>query len=364
MDERLIEIKRLLNGGNPGAALALAGNIKDPYWRDYALKWIAEAYAMERPEKALEVAESISTESLRDETLRDISYVFSKSGLFRQAILAAGKIKSEFTRKKALKAVSAMLARAIVEKHNTGVSLSELGLDEGDIELLKPLPYGISLKDGKLMPGSELLRMKGEFRNAVVPQGEAPGAVPPKPEAGAPGKGRKEYLIEYFEIPIWSANVEELEYWAGLLEEPLRSRLLEEAGVIYLKAGNFEKAEKLWERASSASELSYLLALHALDEGDFGKAPEFARKILSPVKKLLLLQKMLEMDVLDGDTLRKTMNAKSDYLLARALKSFAFELLGEAEARNDPGLRALSKRIFDLGVKIQREFEARALDLF
>ncbi|MDV3103174.1 hypothetical protein [Thermococcus waiotapuensis] len=220
MDERLIEIKRLLNGGNPGAALALAGNIKDTYWRDYALKWIAEAYAMERPEKALEVAESISTESLRDETLRDISYVFSKSGLFRQAILAASKIKSEFTRKKALKAVSAMLARAIVEKHNTGVSLSELGLDEGDIELLKPLPQWISLKDGKLMPGSELLRMKGEFRNAVVPQGETPGRFPQGQRWGHRERGGRNTSSSTLRFRSGAPTLRSLSTGLGCLKNP------------------------------------------------------------------------------------------------------------------------------------------------
>lgn len=359
MDERLIEIKRLLNERNPGAALALAGKIKDPYWRGYALRWIAEAYALERPEKALEVAEGISTDSLRDEALKDVSYIFSKAGMFKQAITAARRIKSEFIRKKALKAVSVMLARAIVEKGSAGVSLGELGLDEEDIEVLKPLPPGISFKDGKLMPGAELLRMKGEVREAVVPQNEVPRAVPPKPSVGTLEPEGREYLVEYFEIPVWSANVEEIEYWAGLLDEPLKSRLLEEAGIVYLRAGNVERAEELCSMASHASKLGYLLALRALGDGDVEKASGFARKVYDPVRRLLLVRAVLERGLLDEELLRKVLGAKSDYILARVLKFFAFELLEEAKTTNDPGLRELSKGVFDLGIKIQREFEAR-----
>ncbi|ASJ02530.1 hypothetical protein A3L09_04300 [Thermococcus profundus] len=359
MDERLIEVKSLINKGDLGAALALAGRIDDPYWRDYALRWVAEAYAQENPGKALEVAGKIATESLRDEVFRDLSYIFSKNWMFKPAIEASKKIRSEFVRKKALKAVSAMLARAIVEKGSAGMSLSELGLDEGDIEVLKPLPPGISLKNGKLMPGAELLRMKGEFRNAVVSQNEVAKVAPPKPSVKPLEPQLGGYLVGYFKLIADLANAEELQYWASLVGEPLRSRLLEDLGLIYLKSGNFEKAAEIYEKASRVSQLGFLLALKCLENGDAKRAVEFAEKIADPVKRVVLLEEMLRRGFLDEELARKVLTPKSDYVLARLLKFFAFELLEESKMRNDSELRELSKRIFDLGVKIQREYEAR-----
>ncbi|WP_054839870.1 hypothetical protein [Thermococcus sp. JCM 11816] len=168
MDERLFIIKTLLRDGRREEALKEARKIKDSYWRSYALRWVAESYATE-PEKALEVASEIEEHSIRDETLASLSYLFSRNGgEFKKALEAARLIKDQFVRKKAFRSVSNLLAIAVA-RGGTEIRLSDLKLDERDIEELKPLPpHGIVYKDGKLMPGATLHRIKGEVQTGVV----------------------------------------------------------------------------------------------------------------------------------------------------------------------------------------------------
>lgn len=338
----------------------MAESIEDPYWRDYALRWVAEAYAPKNPERAVEIAGMISTDSLRDETLGNLSYIFSREGSFKPAIETAKRIKDRFARKKALRAISTVLAEAIVERGVSGISLSELGLDERDLEALKPLPPGISFKDGKLMPGGKILRMKGEFGNKVVPVNEAPRRTPQKPVFDIPGR-EEVYLIEYFNLMSETANVEELEYWAGLVDEPLRSTILEDAGLIHLRIGNVEKALELARRSSRTEGLGFLLAVHFIELGKPEKIPKFAERIQDPVKRLLLLEKAVKMGLLEDHLVGGILKPKSDYVFARLLKFLAFEMLEEAKLRKDDSLLETSRKIFEKGIKIQREFEARLL---
>ncbi|EEB74336.1 hypothetical protein [Thermococcus sp. AM4] len=355
MDERLIDVKALIAKGKLDTALLVAESIEEPYWRDYALRWVAEAYARGNPEKAVEIAGMISTDSLRDDALANLSYIFSREGKFKLAIEVARKIRGEFTRKKALRTVSTVLARAIVER-GAEISLSELGLDESDVEVLKPLPGGISLKDGKLMPGGEILRMKGEFRNEVVSLTEVRRSPPERPyfEFGTVEAG---YLRDYLQLLGDMANVAELEYWAELVEGPLRDELLEEAGLIYLRAGVIEKALELAGKAGKTEDLAYLLALRMIEDGRLGEIGSLSCKIRSPVKKLLVLRELAVRGLLERELAEAVLTPDSDYILARLLKFLAFEMLGEAKKENDPKLLEKSREIFEMGVKIQREYE-------
>ena len=357
MDEKLIDVRTLLSEGKLETALLIAESIEEPYWRDYALRWVAEAYAPKSPERAIRIAETISTESLRDDTLSNLSYIFSREGKFKLAIDVARRIKGEFARKKALQSVSTILAKAIVER-GTEISLSELGLDESDVEVLKPLPGGISLKDGKLMPGGEILRMKGEFRNEVVPLNEAPRSPPERPDFGFGGR-ESHYLLGYLRLIEEMANVGELEYWAELFGEPMGDELLEAAGLIYLRAGILGKALELVKKARRTEDLAYLLAIEAIERGEPDKLAFLSPKIGDPVRRLLVLREVAVRGLLDRNLAETVLLPESDYLLARLLKFLAFEMLGEAKKKNDPELLDKSRRVFEMGVKIQREFEER-----
>ncbi|AJC71014.1 MAG: hypothetical protein J7K48_01210 [Thermococcus sp.] len=359
MDERLIDVRSLIDKGQVETALLLAESIKEPYWRDYALKWVAEAYSKKDPEMALKIAEVISTESLRDEAFASLSYLFSREGNFKLAIEVAKKIRSEFTRKKALRAVATVLAKAIVER-GAEVSLSELGLDESDVEALKPLPGGISLKGNKLMPGGEILKIKGEFRNEVIPLGEVPKKVPEKPAFGVELR-QASYFLDYLHLIRELAKVDELEYWAGLVEEPLRSELIESAGMIYFDAGLVGRAFEAVKSAEVAENLAYLLALRFVERGELEKVYVLSPKFRDPVKSLVLLRELAMRTPLDRKLVEVILKPRSEYLLARLLKFLAFEMLGEAKKTGSEELLRKSRKIFEMGVKIQREFEDRLL---
>ncbi len=357
MDERLIDVRSLISKGDLETALLIAQSIEEPYWRDYALKWVAEAYAERNLELALKTAEVISTESLRDEAFANLSYLFSKGGNFKLAIEVARKIRSEFTRKKAFRAVATILAKVIVER-GAEVSLGELGLDENDVEALKPLPPGVLFKDGKLMPGGEILKIKGEFHNEVIQLGETPKHVPEKPAFGVELR-QAGYFLDYLHLVKELASVEELEYWAGLVEGPLRDELLEEAGLLYFKAGLFERALGIAENVERTENLAYLLALRSLEEEKLDTLILLAPKIGNPVKRLLLMREVVVRGLLDRKIAESILRPRSGYLLARLLKALAFEMLGDAKKSGSADLLQRSRETFEMGVKIQREFEDR-----
>ncbi len=358
MDERLIDVKNLIDKGQIETALLLAEGIEEPYWRDYAFKWVAEAYSKKDPGMALKIAQSISTESLRDETFANLSYLFSREGNFKLAIEVAKKIRSEFIRKKTLRAVATILAKAIVER-GAEVSLSELGLDENDVEVLKPLP-GVLLKGKKLMPDGEILKIKGEPRNEVISLDEVPKKVPEKPAFGFEIR-QASYFLDYLHLIRELAKVDELEYWAGLVDEPLRSELIESAGMIYFDAGLVGRAFEAVRGAEMSENLAYLLALRFVERGELEKVRVLSPKFRDPVKSLVLLRELAMRTPLDRELAEVVLKPRSDYLLARLLKFLAFEMLGEAKKTGSGELLRKSREIFEMGVKIQREFEDRLL---
>lgn len=361
MDERLIQVRELLSGGELERAYKVASKIKNPYWRDYAFRWIAEAYALRSPERAIEIASRISTESIRDEVFRTLSYVFSRERNFKLAIKAAREIKNQFLMKKALKSVSDMLAKVIVERGSPGISLGELGLDEEDIEHLKPLPAGIVFKDGKLMPGAEMLRLKGEVKTGVVPRFEKPKKPPEKPSFKEFKRREENYLLEYFLELEEAVDVHELEKWGDLVEEPLKSLLLERAGLLHIKLGNVEDAVRTYQRTRYAPQLGRELAFLFIDEPE--KAVGFLGKTPRGLARLLFVWELAVNGIYTEELYRKALGLeKNDYLFARILKFLAFELLDESKRWKDDQMRGFSKRLFDEGVRIQREFELRLLE--
>jgi tetratricopeptide (TPR) repeat protein len=248
MDEKLLSVKSLLLRGDVEEALNTAKSITDPYWRSYALRWVVEGYT-ETPEKALEVAAAIEVPSIRDEAFRTLTYIFSKKGDFKLALEAARRIKNQFIRKKAFRTVSNYLAKAVVSSGAPEVRLSDLKLDENDINDLKPLPYGLVYKDGKIMPGAEILPLKGEVREGIIERFEKrlEGRTPPKPAFAEKEMVENEYVIDYARRLIERGNLEEARKIAKGLPEPIRSVLLEEIGVRLLKAGNVEGAEEIFQ---------------------------------------------------------------------------------------------------------------------
>ncbi len=363
MDVRLIQVKELLSKGDLEGALSAAEGIKDNYWRDYAFRWIVEAYVTRSPEKALEIAGRIRTESLHDEVFKNLSYLLSRAGIFKLAIGAARSIKSDFLRKKALKSVADVLAKVIVEKGSAGISLGELGLDERDLEQLKPLPAGLIFKDGKLMPGAELLRMKGEVKSGIIQENKPRKAGPPKPPVEPFHGVKKGYLGGFLQDLAGRGDFEGLEYWAGLLEEPRRSLLLDELGRLRLELGDIDGAEDAFEMAEVANETGRALAMVYLNRGEPWKAAEFLGKVLNPVYRLNVFFDSIRAGFFSEELAEKMLlpGGGSRYKLARLLKFSAFELLEEANRKGDESMRKISKRVFEAGVEVQREFEVSLL---
>ncbi|NJF24960.1 hypothetical protein [Thermococcus sp. Bubb.Bath] len=363
MDARLIQVRELLSKGDLEGALREAEGIKESYWRDYALRWVIEAYVTRSPEKALEIAGKIRTETLHDEVFKNLSYLLSRAGIFKLAIRAARSIKSDFLRKKALKSVADVLAKVIVEKGTAGVSLSELGLDERDLQQLKPLPAGLIFKDGKLMPGAELLRMNGEVKSGIIQENKPQKAGLPHPIVKPFHEVKKSYFKGFFSGLVGRGDVEGLEYWAGLLEEPLRSLLLDELGKLKIELGDVKGAEDAFRRAKIANETGRALSMFYLARGEPKKAAEFMEKVLNPVYLLDVFLNAVRTGFF-SDELAESMllpRGGSRYKLARLLKFSAFELLEEANTKGANSLRELSRRVFEAGVRVQREFEVSLL---
>jgi len=363
MDVRLIQVRELLSKGDLEGALRAAEGIKESYWRDYAFRWVVEAYVTRSPERALEIAGKIRTESLHDEVFKNLSYLLSRAGIFKLAIGAARSIKSDFLRKKALKSVADVLAKVIVEKGSAGISLGELGLDERDLEQLKPLPAGLIFKDGKLMPGAELLRMKGEMKSGIIQKNKPRKVGPPKPSV-EPFHGVKKGYLKGFLLGLAErGDIEGLGYWADLLEEPLRSPLMDELGRLRLELGDIEGAEDAFGRAKVANETGRGLAMLYLNRGEPQKAAEFLGKVFNPVHRMGVFLDAIRAGFFSEELAERMLlpGGGSRYKLARLLKFSAFELLEEANREGDDSLRRLSKRVFEAGVRIQREFEASLL---
>ncbi|WP_456366928.1 hypothetical protein [Thermococcus sp.] len=349
MDERLVKVRELLSEGKVEGALGVARSIAEPYWRDYALRWVIPELAKEEGERALEVAEGIRTESIRDEVLRGLSYTFSRVGKFKLAIKAAWRIKSDYQRKRALSLIAESIAKVIVERGEAGVSLSELGLDEEDLEKVSRFLPQVSIKDGRLMPGAELLRMKGEVMAGVVEPPKAPSWFPP---AAPRGGASRTYLLDYFLLLRDEGDIEGLLNWASLLGGPLRGALLWEAAALYSRLNSLDDLFSLCQALGSSRELRKAVK-ELFISGRIGEALECSRR-LPAEERLFLAGELLEGGFFEEKAFRELL-WDGNYKLSLALKALAFELLEESKRRKDEGLRLLSKRVFDLGVEVRWE---------
>jgi len=356
MDERLLLVRQLLSEGDVAGAEDEARRIEDPYWRSYALKWIAEALADE-PEKALEVALSIEEPSVRDEALRSLAYVFSKSGKFKEALEIARKIGNSFLRKKAFRAVSNFLARAIAER-SVGIRLSDLNLDERDLEDLKPLPPGIVYKDGKLMPGSVLHRIKGKVMEGVVDRsGEGPKRELPKPVFESEEAETEDYVFEYIRKLIEEGELEEAEKLAKGLPEPFRSFYLEEVGVRLLEAGDVRRAEEIFRELEVSDVLGSLLARKNLHRPEL--VLRYLEKTHNPATRLMVAYEVTKDRGVDPEFLRSVLIwATDEWKRGRILKFLAFEMLEEAKKKGDERLRKISRELFELGKSVENPRES------
>jgi len=350
MDERLILVRKLLSEGDVTGAQEKARRIEDPYWRSYALRWVAEALAGE-PERAIEVAQSIEEPSIRDEALCSLTYIFSKNEKFREAIGTARKIGNQFLRKKALRAVSNFLAKAIATK-GIELRLSDLGLDERDLEDLKPLPYGIIYKDGKLMPGSVLHRIKGDVLSGVVDRStEGPREEPPKPRFETKESKAEGYVVEYIGKLIEKGELEEAEKLAKGLPEPLRSHYLEEIGVKLLEAGDETRADEIFRELEVSDVLGALLARRNLDCPE--RVLKYLEKIHNPATRLAVAYQVTKEKGVDAGFLRNALLwATDEWKRGRILKFLAFEMLKEAREKSDERLRKTARDLFELGKQV------------
>ncbi len=357
MDERLLSVKALLAEGKREEALRTAESIDDPYWRSYALRWVVEAY-VDTPERAVEIAEEISVPSIRDEALRSLSYLFSKGEKFKEALEAARRIRNQFIRKKAFRAVSNYLARAIISKGLKGVRLSDLNLTESDIDDLKPLPYGLVYKDGKIMPGAKILPLKGEMRSGIIERFEKrlEGRTPPKPQFSEEESAKNQYVVDYVRKMISAGELEEAERIARGLVEPFRSYLLEEIGLKLIEAGDVTKAEKLFEDLKVADALGSALARRHLKEPD--KVLRYLGKVYNPATRLMVAYEVTKDRGVEREFLANVLLwATDEWKRSRILKFLAFEMLEESKRKNDERLRLISKKLFELGVAAGRMAE-------
>lgn len=350
MDERLLRVRGLLKEGRLDEAKREAARIADPYWRSYAMKWLAEALS-KRPEEAVEVALSIDEPSIRDEALRSLVYLFSREGRFKEAVETARKIKNQFLRKKALRTVGNFLAKAIAER-GAGIRLSDLNLDERDLEDLKPLPYGIVYKDGKLMPGSTLHRIKGEVKEGVIELGgkvqRKAGIRKPEP----PESGTSDYVVSYVEKLVEEEKLEEAEKLARGLPEPIKSRILEEIGLQYAAQGRLAEAERILEKLEASEVLGAVLARRHINSPE--KVLLYLRKTYDPAARLAVLYEFVKRNGVSEHFLKEALKWGTDgWKLGRLIKLLAFEMLEEAKREGDDDLRRTSRELFELGKRIE-----------
>ncbi|WP_456422191.1 hypothetical protein [Thermococcus sp.] len=351
MDERLLLVRQLLKEGNVSGAEEEARKIKDSYWRSYALRWVAEALG-KTPEKALQVATSIEEPSIRDEALSSLAYIFSRNGDFKVALETARKIGNSFLRKKALRVVSNFLARAIATK-GIQIRLSDLKLDEKDLEDLKPLPYGIVYKDGKLMPGSVLHRIRGKIASGVVDRSkEGPKWTPPKPVFEKEAEPES-YVFDYIGKLIEEGDLREAEKLAKGLPEPFRSFYLEEVGVKYLERGDLRNAEEVFHKLKVSEVLGSLLARRNTDRPDI--VLKYLEKTYNPVTRLMTVYEVTKKRGVDSEFITNAlMWATDEWKRGRILKFLAFEMLEEAKREDDKRLRRISKELFEIGMNVER----------
>ncbi|WP_084593973.1 hypothetical protein [Palaeococcus ferrophilus] len=341
MDERLLEIKELIERGKVEAAYSKALKIGEAYWRSYALKWVAEALVRKDPGRALSLAGDIGVPTLRDETFLFLTYELSRMEKFREAIMAAKSIRDTYLKKKAFRSVSSAVGKAIARRGVKEISLSELDIDESDVEYLKPLPKGLEFKDGKFIVGSEIHGIKGEVKEGILTSEPLPKKVE-KPEFGEVSERSARDVLAL--LDEGKASLESL-------PEPLRFAAMEELGLECLERGDVECAERYFRELPVADYLGRALAWHALKIGR--EVGEYIVKIYNPaIKMALVYESIVSKRNVDRQLLRIAFGNLPRSKKGRLLKFLAFELLDDAKKRGDRELMRLSKELFVLGKNV------------
>lgn len=352
MDKLVLQIRQMLSQNKIEDAYALVDHIKDPYWRSYALKWVAEAMVTLHSEKALNIAKKIEIETLKNDTLLFLSYEFAKLRKFKEAIRAAKLINNNYLKKKAFRGISNCLAKAIIESNAGEVRLSDFDLEERNIEYLMPLPGGVYYKDGKFLVGSEIHRIKGETKFGVlISETNVFFRKRSKLKFEIKNDEKRElpYVYNYIERLISKKDLQEAERLALGLEESYASYFLEEIGIEYLRQGKIENAQKILEKLEFADYLTNEFVKFYLKSGDIEMAKKYALKLFNPVFKLSVAYSILLLEGINEDFLRDLFSNASSYKLGRILKFLAFELLKEAKEKKSNSLLNLSKTLFLLG---------------
>ncbi|WP_457753433.1 hypothetical protein [Thermococcus sp.] len=353
MDELLIKIRQLLAQGNIKDALTLAESIQDEYWRGYALKWVSEAFAQSGKEEAIQIAQDIPVESLKNETLYSLSYIFSKNELFKLSVSVARMIRDPYLKKKAMRTISSNLAKVIITKGVNEIKLSELQLDERDIEELKPLPYGIIYKDKKLLVGSEVHPIKGELKHGILFMESRQLSKKLKYSGEIEKVAKKEdlealeFLFKSILQMIQKGYLSEAYNLARNLEEPERSKLLEAVGIEHLKRGDLFSAESILEEAENADSLALEIFRVYLLLKKLKKAREIIFKIKDPSLVLLAVYEYLKVEL--TFEIFTVFARLSGYKFGRVIKFIAFEMLKESKESGDFELLKRSRKIFLLG---------------
>lgn len=341
MDERLLEIKHLVERGEAEEAYREAVKIKEAYWKSYALKWVAEAFVSIDPERALSIAGKIGVPTLRDETFLFLTYEFSRMEKFKEAIMAAKAIRDTYLKKKAFRSVSSAIGKAIVRRGVKEISLSELDIDENDVEYLKPLPKGLEFKDGKFVVGSEIHGIKGEVKEGIITSDPLPRKVetPEFEDVSEPSTRDVLTLVDEGKASMES------------LPEPLRFAVMEERGLECLERGDVECAQSYFRKLPAADYLGRELARCALKNRE--ELDEYIAKIYNPaIKMALVYEFILSRRTVDRQLLKVAFGNLPREKKGRALKFLAFELLDEAKRRGDGELMNLSKKLFVLGKNV------------
>ncbi|WP_048058346.1 hypothetical protein [Pyrococcus yayanosii] len=341
MIEKLAKVREAIERGKLEEAIKISKNINDPYWKSYAMKWLSQAMASKNPAEARRLASSIPIPSLRNEALLYLAYELSKRGKFKDAVDSARLIVDVYMKKKALRSISDALAEALKKMNIIEISLGELGLEEADVELLKPLPEGIKYEDGRFLVDATILPVSEEKGSAVVEMRDEKANL-------------KEPELEPLEMELLELTEENFEN----LPEPFRSALIESIGLHRLEEGDVEAAEELVEKITiGGGTLARLLF--------FLGREEHLEKVRRPVDRILLAYRVLLLKPTDDAipliyTLFSDLRNRNPWKFARLMKFLAFELLEEGRKRRNKALLIKSKELFRKGKEEELSATAQA----
>ncbi|AFK22213.1 hypothetical protein [Pyrococcus sp. ST04] len=336
MIEELLRVRKALEDGDIEKALKIANGIQDNYWRSYALKWIAQELVPINPERARKIAGSIPITSLKSDALLYLSYEFSKRERFKDAVESAKLIPDSYTKKKALRRISNAIAEALKSKNILEVKLSDLGLEEADVELLKPLPEGVKYEDGKFLIDANIVKTTEDFKNEVVDVTERPEEVK-SPDVG--------------ELDFENISPEDL-------PEPLKSSFLEHMALDYLEKGEVDKAVEILKIIGKGGPLPRLLFF-------IGRNQDIER-VIRPIDKVLLAYRILlllprEDAIPIVEHIFEDVKKANPQKFSRILKFLSFELLEEGKKIGNKELIAKSKELFERAQRHSSSFSMNLL---